>query len=88
MREIGCQIRRNGVGEIVQLWISVEVRKWQNHERQAGSGVGPGRCFALRLLRLPKYIGADRLPDIPVTDEASGDRANGRNRGQRSADKL
>jgi len=31
-REIGCQIGRDGVGEIVLLRIVVEVREWQDNE--------------------------------------------------------
>ena len=83
LREIGRQVGRNAVGEIVLLGIVIEVREWQDDERQAGNDVGPGRSLPLRLLAFGKHVCAERLPHIPVADETTRDRADGGNRGKR-----
>ena len=70
--EVGRQVSRNTVREIVLLRIIVEVRKGKDDKRQAGSDIGPGRCLSLCLLRFLQSISADRLPDIPIDDEAGG----------------
>jgi hypothetical protein len=88
LREIGRQIGRNAVGEIVLLRIVVEVREWQDDERQTGSNVGPGRSLPLRLLTFRKHVCAERLPHIPVADETTRDRADSGNRGKRPANQL
>ena len=38
LREIGRQVGRNAVGEIVLLGIVIEVREWQDDERRAVTG--------------------------------------------------
>ena len=86
--EVGRQVSRNTVSEIILLWIIVEVRKWQHDKRQARNNGGPNRSFSLCLLPVLKNLGADRLPDVPKTKEAAGHRADGGNRGERAAGRL
>ncbi|MET4118376.1 hypothetical protein ABIB85_004825 [Bradyrhizobium sp. JR1.5] len=88
LREVGRQIGRNAIGEIVLLCIVVEVGEWQDNERQTGSNVGPGRSLFLRFLAFRKHVCAERLPNSPVADESARECTHGRDRGKRAADQL
>jgi hypothetical protein len=79
LRKISCQIGRDGVGEIVLFRIVVEVREWQDNERQSRSEVGPVCCLSLRIRPALKNVGADRLSGIQITDKTTGNSSDGRN---------